>query len=214
MTSSTTPTRVAGARLPTLYGSFRMEVFLSASGQEHVALSVGDLQSEESVYCRLHSECMTGDVFGSYRCDCGEQLQDSMYFLQQHGTGVLLYLRQEGRGIGLTNKIRAYAIQEQGSDTLEANLALGFPGDAREYSEAAAILLALGVSRVRLLTNNPAKIDGLESHGVTVTARVPLQVRPNEYNLQYLRTKRERMGHLLGEMGIPQEAETLDHIDA
>jgi len=189
--------RVADTHLPTRYGDFRLLVYGTPGGQEHVALTVGVVADGPPVLVRLHSECLTGDVFGSCRCDCGEQLDDSLYALQAQGRGVLLYLRQEGRGIGLTKKIQAYALQDQGYDTVEANLVLGLPADMRDYRPAAAMLHDLGVQQVRLLTNNPAKIAGLESHGIVVVERVPLQVSPNPANLRYLRTKREKMGHLL-----------------
>jgi GTP cyclohydrolase II len=164
--------------------------------KEHVALTLGAIDGGGPVLVRAHSECLTGDVLGSSRCDCGEQLEGSLRFLQQQGRGILLYLRQEGRGIGLANKISAYALQEQGLDTVEANLALGLPEDAREYRVAAEMLLDLGVRRVHLLTNNPAKIAGLERYGVEVVERIPLSMSPNLSNLGYLRTKREKMGHL------------------
>ena len=189
--------RVAQANLPTRYGTFEMFVYCTPEHQEHVALTLGALDDGEPVLVRAHSECLTGDVFGSSRCDCGEQLDDSLRFLQEQGRGVLLYLRQEGRGIGLTKKISAYALQEQGLDTVEANLALGLPEDMRDYRVAAEMLLDLGVRRARLLTNNPAKIEGLEHYGVEVVERVPLRISPNPSNLGYLQTKRKKMGHLL-----------------
>jgi 3,4-dihydroxy 2-butanone 4-phosphate synthase / GTP cyclohydrolase II len=188
--------RVAQAGLPTRYGTFDMFVYDSPDHKEHVALTLGAIDDGEPVLVRAHSECLTGDVFGSARCDCGEQLDDSLRFLQEQGRGVLLYLRQEGRGIGLTKKISAYALQEQGLDTVEANHALGLPEDMRDYRAAAEMLLDLGVRQAWLLTNNPAKIEGLERHGVEVVERVPLWVSPNPSNLGYLRTKREKMGHL------------------
>ena len=151
----------------------------------------------EAVLVRAHSECLTGDVFGSSRCDCGEQLDHSLRLLQEEGRGVLLYLRQEGRGVGLVNKISAYALQEQGLDTVEANVALGLPEDGRDYRVAAEMLIDLGVRRARLLTNNPAKVEGLGRHGVEVVERLPLRTSPNPSNLGYLRAKREKMGHLL-----------------
>jgi GTP cyclohydrolase II len=174
-----------------------MIVYGDAAGREHTALTVGVVDDGQPVAVRLHSECLTGDVFGSSRCDCGEQLDASLRFLQAQGCGVLLYLRQEGRGIGLTNKIRAYSIQDHGYDTVDANLALGLPADLRDYHCAAEILRDLGVGQVRLLTNNPAKIEGLERHGIAVVERLPLYITPNPANLHYLRTKRGRMRHLL-----------------
>jgi 3,4-dihydroxy 2-butanone 4-phosphate synthase / GTP cyclohydrolase II len=188
--------RVAQAGLPTRYGTFEMFVYGTSDHKEHVALTLGAIDDGGPVLVRAHSECLTGDVFGSSRCDCGEQLDDSLRFLQEQGRGVLLYLRQEGRGIGLTKKISAYSLQEQGLDTVEANLALGLPEDMRDYQVAAEMLLDLGVRRARLLTNNPAKIEGLERYGVEVVERVPLGISPNPSNLGYLRTKWEKMGHL------------------
>jgi GTP cyclohydrolase II len=188
--------RVAQAGLPTRYGTFEMFVYGTSDHKEHVALTLGAIDDGGPVLVRAHSECLTGDVFGSSRCDCGEQLDDSLRFLQEQGRGVLLYLRQEGRGIGLTKKISAYSLQEQGLDTVEANLALGLPEDMRDYRVAAEMLLDLGVRRARLLTNNPAKIEGLERYGVEVVERVPLGISPNPSNLGYLRTKWEKMGHL------------------
>jgi 3,4-dihydroxy 2-butanone 4-phosphate synthase / GTP cyclohydrolase II len=188
--------RVAKANLPTRYGAFEMFVYDTPEHKEHVALSLGAVDDGEPVLVRAHSECLTGDVLGSSRCDCGEQLDDSLRYFREQGRGVLLYLRQEGRGIGLARKISAYALQEQGFDTVEANLALGLPEDARDYRVAAEMLFDLGVRRVRLLTNNPAKIEGLERHGVEVVERIPLEISPNPSNLGYLRTKREKMGHL------------------
>ncbi len=188
--------RIATTDLPTRYGSFTMHVYQN-DGKEHVALTVGAINNGAPVLVRLHSECLTGDVFGSHRCDCGEQLVHSLQVLQHHGRGVLLYLRQEGRGIGLANKIRAYALQDQGLDTVDANLALGLPPDMREYGAAAGMLADLHVKQVRLLTNNPQKIAGLEEHGIRVVERVPMMIMPHANNLQYLETKRDRMGHLL-----------------
>jgi GTP cyclohydrolase II len=174
-----------------------MFVYATPEHKEHVALTLGAIDDGGPVLVRAHSECLTGDVLGSSRCDCGEQLADSLRYFQQQGSGILLYLRQEGRGIGLTKKISAYALQEQGLDTVEANLALGLPEDMREYWVAAEMLLDLGVWRARLLTNNPEKIEGLERHGVDVVERIPLSTSPNPSNVGYLRTKREKMGHLL-----------------
>jgi GTP cyclohydrolase II len=195
--SSSSVQRIATANLPTSYGVFTCSIYSNSARQEHVALTVGPLDDGAPPLVRLHSECLTGDVFGSARCDCGEQLDYSMRLLQQEGRGVLLYLRQEGRGIGLSNKIRAYALQEQGLDTVDANRALGLPDDMRDYRDAADMLHDLHVQRVRLLTNNPAKIDGLARYGIDVIERVPLHIAPNAVNERYLRTKQERMGHLL-----------------
>jgi GTP cyclohydrolase II len=188
--------RVTQASLPTRYGTFKAFVFDAPDHKEHVALTLGAIDEGGPVLVRVHSECLTGDVLGSSRCDCGEQLADSLRFLQEHGRGVLLYLRQEGRGIGLTKKISAYALQEQGLDTVEANLALGLPEDMRDYRVAAEMLLDLGVQSARLLTNNPAKIEGLERYGIEVVERIPVSMPPTPSNVGYLRTKREKMGHL------------------
>jgi GTP cyclohydrolase II len=196
--------RVARASLPIRYGTFEMFVYNTAEHKEHVALTLGVIDDGRPVLVRAHSECLTGDVFGSSRCDCGEQLAESLRFLQEQGRGVLLYLRQEGRSIGLTRKVSAYALQEQGLDTVEANLALGLPEDMRDYRVAAEMLLDLGVRRARLLTNNPAKIEGLERYGVEVVVRIPLGISPNPSNLGYLRTKREKMGHILP-VAVPLE---------
>jgi GTP cyclohydrolase II len=190
-----------------------MFVYQATDSKEHVALTTGlepgTVGVDEAILVRMHSECLTGDVFGSRRCDCGEQLEDSMRLLRQQGRGVLLYLRQEGRGIGLANKISAYALQEEGLDTVQANLALGLPEDARDYRVAAEMLLDLGIHRAALLTNNPAKIKGLRSHGVEVVERLPVQVEPNPFNLRYLRTKKEKLGHLFPDSilhgGLPDE---------
>ena len=189
--------RVAGANLPTRIGTFEMFVYETPEHKEHVALTLGVVDDGDPVLVRAHSECLTGDVFGSSRCDCGEQLDHSLRLLREEGRGVLLYLRQEGRGIGLAKKISAYALQEQGLDTVEANLALGLPEDMRNYRAAAEMLLDLDVWRARLLTNNPAKVEGLECYGVEVVERIPLSMSPNPSNLGYLRTKREKMGHLI-----------------
>ena len=192
--------RVARAGLPTPHGSFEMFVYEATDGKEHVALATGfepgSVKRNEPVLVRLHSECLTGDVFGSRRCDCGEQLEQSMRLLHEQGRGVLLYLRQEGRGVGLANKISAYALQDEGLDTVQANLALGLPEDARDYDAAAEMLLDLGIYQVAVLTNNPAKIEGLRSHGVEVVERLPVRVEPNPLNTSYLRTKQEKLGHL------------------
>ena len=198
--------RVAEANLPTRYGDFEMFVYDTIDHKEHVALTIGAIDDGEPVLVRAHSECLTGDVFGSSRCDCGEQLAESLRLLQEEGRGVLLYLRQEGRGIGLANKISAYALQERGLDTVQANHALGLPEDVRDYWMAAEMLLDLGVRRTRLLTNNPAKIEGLERYGVEVVKRVPLRISPNPSNVGYLRTKREKMGHLFPMVATLEDA--------
>lgn len=184
-------TLVATATLPTRYGTFTSYAFRVAGGDaEHLALVMGDVAEQPSVLTRLHSECLTGDVFGSYRCDCGEQLDLALRYIAAEGRGVLLYLRgHEGRGIGLSNKIRAYALQEQGRDTVEANLDLGLPDDAREYDSAAAILRILKVTSVRLMSNNPKKFDTLARHGIPVCERVALAVPVREENERYIRTK-------------------------
>jgi 3,4-dihydroxy 2-butanone 4-phosphate synthase/GTP cyclohydrolase II len=190
-----------------------MFVYQATDSKEHVALTTGlepgTVGVDEAILVRLHSESLTGDVFGSRRCDCGEQLEDSMRLLREQGRGVLIYLRQEGRGVGLANKISAYALQEEGVDTVQANLALGLPEDARDYRVAAEMLLDLGIHRAALLTNNPAKIKGLRSHGVEVIERLPVQVEPNPFNLRYLRTKKEKLGHLYPDSilhgGLPDE---------
>ncbi len=196
----------AQTTLPTRYGEFRLTVYVTPAGVEHVALSVGGMGDGDPPLVRPHSECLTGDVFGSRRCDCGEQLAASLRLLQAEGRGVLLYLRQEGRGIGLANKIRAYAYQDRGYDTVEANLALGLPADPRDYGEAAAMLRDLGVRRARVLTNNPRKVAGLRDHGIEVVERVPLVVPPNPTNLGYLSTKRQKLGHLLPLPALPHGA--------
>jgi len=199
--------RVTSTGLPTRYGDFRLLLYKAHdAAEEHMALVAGPqdaLGGDEPVLVRVHSECLTGDLFGSRRCDCGQQLEESLRILSREGRGILLYLRQEGRGIGLTRKIDAYRLQEQGLDTVEANLALGLPEDARDYGVAAAILADLDACRVRLLTNNPDKVKGLERHAVEVTERLPLVVTPNPANLRYLETKRDRMGHLLDASLLP-----------
>ena len=187
--------RVADAKLPSRFGEFRLIAYENdVDKQEHVALVKGDVADGAPVLVRVHSECLTGDVFGSVRCDCGSQLQAALRRIDREGRGVLVYMRQEGRGIGLANKIRAYHLQDQGHNTVEANRILGFPADARDYACAARFLQDLGVRSVRLLTNNPAKIEGLARHGIEV---VPIKSVPNKHNLKYLETKRVKMGHLL-----------------
>ena len=186
----------ADARLPTGHGEFRIRVFQDKeSGLDHVALTLGDMSGPDPVIVRMHSECLTGDVFGSVRCDCGPQLNAAIREITEHGWGCLLYLRQEGRGIGLHAKIQAYNLQDHGADTLDANLMLGHPADARDYRIAAEMLRAVGISDVCLLTNNPDKVEQLQNHGIVVTKQMPLIVGINEDNRSYIETKVERMGH-------------------
>lgn len=190
--------RVTVTKMPTKYGSFTAYGYVNRlNGEHHVALVKGDIGDGKDILCRVHSECLTGDAFGSLRCDCGEQLASAMTQIEQEGRGILLYMRQEGRGIGLINKLRAYELQEQGMDTLEANLALGFGGDEREYYIGAQILRDLGVRNMRLLTNNPDKVYQLAEFGLEITERVPIQMRATKYDLFYLKTKQKRMGHIL-----------------
>jgi GTP cyclohydrolase II len=189
---------VAVAELPTRFGHFRLVGFWNnRDGKEHVAMVHGDVVGASDVAVRLHSECLTGDVMGSLRCDCRDQLTEGLQAIRREGRGILLYLRQEGRGIGLLNKIRAYALQEQGLDTVEANQALGFRDDERDYAVAAHMLRSLGVKSVRVVTNNPDKIRQLSQHGVEVSGRIPHVIPPNEFNRFYLETKARRSGHMI-----------------
>jgi 3,4-dihydroxy 2-butanone 4-phosphate synthase/GTP cyclohydrolase II len=201
--------RVATARIPTVYGDFTSVVYESRpDGTEHVAFVRGELDGEASVLVRVHSECLTGDVFGSLRCDCGPQLDLALARVAEEDRGVVVYLRgHEGRGIGLAQKLRAYALQEQGRDTVEANLELGFPADSREYGIGALILLDLGVESIRIMTNNPRKCEIIEGYGLDIVERVPLVCVPTNENITYLRTKQEKLGHLLG---LPDGEETTD----
>jgi 3,4-dihydroxy 2-butanone 4-phosphate synthase / GTP cyclohydrolase II len=202
--------RVVSTRLPTAFGDFEVVGYRSLVDEKHhVAMVKGDVAEAEDVLVRVHSECLTGDVFHSLRCDCGEQLESALAMIEEEGCGVLLYLAQEGRGIGLLNKLRAYKLQEEGLDTVDANLKLGLPADLRDYGIGAQILTDLGLTSIRILTNNPKKIIGLEGYGLSVTGQVPIQPTPNPHNEAYLRAKRDRMGHTLHHQGLPLDEEML-----
>jgi len=191
--------RVAEAKLPTRYGEFTMIAYKSnVDTDEHVALIKGDISNGDPVLVRVHSECLTGDVFGSLRCDCGDQITLAMHDIAREGRGVFLYMRQEGRGIGLHNKVKAYALQDEGLDTVEANIALGFAPDLRDYGIGAQILADLGLHKIKMLTNNPKKVIGLESYGLEIVETVPLIVKPTPYNIHYLEAKQAKLGHILG----------------
>ena len=197
--------RVAESKLPTRFGEFRAIAYRTMiDAKQHLALVMGEVATSEPVLARVHDQCITGDVFGSLRCDCGEQLEVAMQRVSDAGRGVILYMDQEGRGIGLHNKIRAYHLQDNGMDTVEANEALGLPADQREYGIGMQILLDLGVQQLRLMTNNPAKRSGLEGFGLEIVERIPIEIEPNPYNVDYLRTKREKMGHLLDSQGLDE----------
>ena len=188
----------AETKLPTKYGDFRIIIFKNeVDHKEHLMIVKGDVRGKSDVLMRIHSECLTGDVFGSHRCDCGEQLENALRSIEEQGEGIVIYMRQEGRGIGLTNKIKAYTLQDEGYDTVEANVKLGFPPDMREYSLAAQMLRELDVKSVKLLTNNPEKKEDLERWGITVTRRVPIVIKANSINAKYLNTKKEKMRHML-----------------
>jgi 3,4-dihydroxy 2-butanone 4-phosphate synthase / GTP cyclohydrolase II len=202
--------RVVSTRLPTAFGEFQAVGYRSlVDNKHHVAMVKGDVDGEEDVLVRVHSECLTGDVFHSLRCDCGEQLESALAMIEREGQGVLLYLAQEGRGIGLLNKLRAYRLQEDGLDTVDANLKLGLPPDLRDYGIGAQILVDLGLSSIRILTNNPRKIVGMEGYGLTVSDQVAIESVPNPHNEAYLRAKRERLGHKLHHQGLALDEEML-----
>jgi 3,4-dihydroxy 2-butanone 4-phosphate synthase / GTP cyclohydrolase II len=202
--------RVVETSLPTDFGDFTAVGFRSlVDDKHHVAMVKGEVDGMEDVLVRVHSECLTGDVFHSQRCDCGQQLEDALRQIEEEGRGVLLYLAQEGRGIGLLNKLRAYKLQEQGLDTVDANLELGLPADLRDYGIGAQILVDLGLSSIRLLTNNPKKIIGLEGYGLRVSDQLPIEHQPSEHNQAYMRTKRDRMGHLLHHQGLALDEEMI-----
>ncbi|MBN1232004.1 MAG: bifunctional 3,4-dihydroxy-2-butanone-4-phosphate synthase/GTP cyclohydrolase II [Candidatus Coatesbacteria bacterium] len=198
--------KILTSNLPTKYGIFKLHLYESKLTEEHhIALTMGEFSYDKPILTRVHSQCLTGDVFGSLRCDCGDQLQRAMKMIKKEGSGVIVYMRQEGRGIGLPNKLKAYVLQDQGQDTVEANLSLGFKPDLRDYGEGAQILADLGIKKIRLITNNPKKIVGLEAYGLEVVSREPIVIEANEVNRKYLEAKRSKLGHLLPENDKKEE---------
>src|SRR5436189_4317697 len=196
--------------MPTAFGDFTAVAFRETlTGQHHIALVKGNVEGADDVLVRVHAECLTGDVFHSMRCDCGEQLESALSMIEAEGSGVLLYLAQEGRGIGLLNKLHAYKLQEEGLDTVDANLKLGLPADLRDYGIGAQILVDLGLTTIRIMTNNPKKIVGLEGYGLEVTDQIPIEHVPNEHNRAYLRAKKQRLGHLLHPQGLAVDEEMI-----
>ena len=206
--------KVAKADFPTIFGHFQLHSYKSQlDPASHMAIIKGDITTDEPVLVRVHSQCLTGDIFGSLRCDCGEQLHYALSMIEREGRGVVLYMRQEGRGIGLANKIKAYSLQDHGRDTVEANEELGFKADLREYGIGAQILSDLGIKKIRLLTNNPKKIVGLEGYGLEIVERLPVEIKPNEINVNYLATKRDKLGHLILRNDLNENSMFIDKIE-